>query len=302
MVKELSLIKKNKTYKNYPCISIITPSYNQGQFIEETIKSVLDQNYPNLDYLIIDGGSSDNSLEIIKKYEKYLSFWISEKDQGQSHALNKGLKHVTGDIFGFLNSDDVYTSGTLEFVGKYFVEHPDTWVLCGGFREIDNNGTFIRERSYLPAIGWEDLVLCKTYQPQAPTFWRFQAFSEIGTFREDLHYYFDQEFFIRLLKEYRLQNVDKVFSIARIHPCSKSQSNTYNISRERHDVILEYLPQMKGKWLQKLLVYRLMKLNYVGSEIIKHSSSIYKSLLLSFRNPILLTSKEFIYSVIFNKK
>lgn len=285
-----------------PRISIITPSYNQGQFIEDTINSVLEQNYPNLEYLIIDGGSSDNSLEIIKKYEKYLSFWISEKDQGQSHALNKGLKHVTGEIFGFLNSDDVYTPGTLELVAKYFAEHPDAWVVCGGTREIDKNGNLIREMPYLPAIGWEDLVLCKTYQPQPPTFWRFQVFSEIGTFREDLHYNFDQEFFIRLLKKYRLQSVDKVFSIVRIHPYAKTQSNPYQIHRERHDVILEYLPQVQGKWLQKLLVYRLMKLNYVGSEIINHSGSIYKSLLLTIRNPVLLTSKEFIYSLIFSKK
>ena len=108
-----------------PKITIVTPSFNQGQFIEETIRSVLDQNYPNLEYLIIDGGSTDQTIEVIRKYERQLSYWVSEKDRGQVHAINKGLARATGEIFGFLNSDDLYVPGTFEVVGEYFEKHPE---------------------------------------------------------------------------------------------------------------------------------------------------------------------------------
>src|SRR5688500_3818909 len=96
-----------------PKISIITPTYNQGHFIEQTIQSVIEQDYPNLEYIIIDGGSTDDTLSVIKKYEKYISYWISEKDKGQSEAINKGFKKATGDVVNWLNSDDYYEPGVL---------------------------------------------------------------------------------------------------------------------------------------------------------------------------------------------
>src|ERR1700741_4157141 len=97
-----------------PTISIVTPSFNQGQFLEQTIDSILSQQYPGLQYIIIDGGSTDNSVEIIKKYEKHLHFWVSEPDKGQSHAINKGLNIATGEVFNWLCSDDYYTPGSLK--------------------------------------------------------------------------------------------------------------------------------------------------------------------------------------------
>ena len=99
-------------------ISIVTPSFNQADFIEETIRSVICQGYPNLEYIIIDGGSTDGSVEIIKKYEEYLSYWVSEPDRGQAHAINKGISRITGDIFGWINSDDMLLPGSLSTIGK----------------------------------------------------------------------------------------------------------------------------------------------------------------------------------------
>jgi glycosyltransferase involved in cell wall biosynthesis len=99
---------------NLPKITIITPSYNQGEFLEDTFRSVLDQNYPNLEYFVVDGGSTDNSVDIIKRYTEHFDWWVSEKDRGQSHAINKGLERATGDIVTWLNSDDFFYPGALD--------------------------------------------------------------------------------------------------------------------------------------------------------------------------------------------
>ena len=107
--------------KAIPKISIITPSFNQGKFLEETILSVINQDYPDLEYIIIDGGSSDNSVEIIKKYEKYLTYWISEKDSGQSSAINKGLKKISGELVAWINSDDLYCPNVFSKIAEYFL-------------------------------------------------------------------------------------------------------------------------------------------------------------------------------------
>ncbi|MEM8523656.1 MAG: glycosyltransferase family 2 protein, partial [Bacteroidota bacterium] len=120
-----------KSEINYPKISIVTPSFNQSNFLERTIRSVLLQNYPNLEYVIIDGGSNDDSIEIIKKYERWLTYWTSEKDDGQAQAINKGLQHCTGLVFNWLNSDDWYLPNVLEVIGRTFAQHPDLQVFCG---------------------------------------------------------------------------------------------------------------------------------------------------------------------------
>lgn len=129
--------------KNLPKISIITPSYNQANYIEDTILSVLSQDYPNLEYIIIDGGSDDGTLEILKKYDKKLKI-ISEKDSGQTNAINKGMKISTGDIISYLNSDDMYLPGTLKTVGCRFTNYHDVKWITGRCRIIDNRGIAIR--------------------------------------------------------------------------------------------------------------------------------------------------------------
>src|SRR5688572_2633651 len=147
--------------KKYPKISIITPSYNQGEYIEKTILSVLEQNYPNLEYIIIDGGSTDNSTEIIRKYADRITYWISEPDKGQSDAINKGLKLATGDIVNWLNSDDYYEPGALFKVAEAF-NNPEVNVFAGrshlftGVDTIvyDSQGTDIYPENLAKTIGW----------------------------------------------------------------------------------------------------------------------------------------------------
>src|SRR6266576_1298377 len=131
-----------------PKISIVTPSFNQGRFLEETILSVLNQNYPNLEYIIIDGGSTDETVDVIRRYEDRLAYWVSEKDRGQVHAINKGIEKTTGDLFGFINSDDLYLPGTFSAVAEYFESHPQAEWVCGDTIMFEAG----REYEFIPTV------------------------------------------------------------------------------------------------------------------------------------------------------
>ena len=208
-------------------ISIITPSFNQGLYLEKTIDSVLSQNYPKLEYIIIDGGSNDNSINIIKKYEKHLTYWVSELDSGQSEAINKGFKKATGDIINWINSDDYYEKDTFKTVAEAFVD-PNTQVLCGRGNIINEAGEFIRhsrgtdvyEGNLHKTIGW-----ARMDQPE--TFFRRSVLEKIGYLRQDLHYLMDRDLWIRFLFNYGLKGIkkidDKLINF-RLHSNSKTVS------------------------------------------------------------------------------
>ncbi|AEE50739.1 glycosyltransferase family 2 protein [Haliscomenobacter hydrossis] len=184
----------------WPKISIITPSYNQGKFIEETIRSVLLQNYPNLEYIIIDGGSTDDTVEIIQKYERWITYWISEKDDGQSHAINKGYRIATGEIINWLNSDDLLTQNSLFLIASCFLVEPRIdWVT--GFRVVRNvNKIGLKFENH-----WEHRWVYYLFGipdfPQEATFLRKRLVAKIGEIDTSLEYVMDVDFYYRMLAE-----------------------------------------------------------------------------------------------------
>lgn len=257
---------------HYPKISIITPSYNQGLYLEETIKSVLNQNYPNLEYIIIDGGSSDNSVEIIKKYEKYISYWCSEPDKGQSHAINKGLKKATGDIFAYLNSDDLYVDRALFTVAEYFVNNLDVDLVYGDVYLIDSKSNLIKKRYELDfdfkmgcLIGFGIII------PQPATFWRKKVTEKIGYFNESNHYTMDQNYWYRVAKEFKIVHIPKFLAKFRYHESSKTKvhflmKNSPYFQQAEKDLqlfyndltISKFIPYKYSKYFKK--IYRLKRI------------------------------------------
>ena len=185
---------------SWPRISIVTPSYNQGQFIEETIRSVILQGYPNLEYIIIDGGSSDQSVDVIRKYEPWLTCWMSEKDRGQSHAINKGFAQCTGDIVAWLNSDDVYFPGILQYVAeRYRAAQGDRFWLVAGVVYFDQEfGTSVLafQKEWHSIMDW---IVGEAQIYQQGAFWSRAIQSAAGPLLENFHYGFDKEFFARLV-------------------------------------------------------------------------------------------------------
>ena len=201
---------------SWPRITIVTPSYNQGQFLEETILSVVGQQYPNLEFIIIDGGSTDNSVEVIKKYEKHLNCWVSEKDNGQGAAINKGFARATGDIMAWLNSDDMYLPGTLHHIAsKLNSISPE--IVFGNCIHIRENSPLVTGSDVQGRHTTMNLVLAD-YIIQPSTFWTKDLWLKTGTLDESLVFGFDWEWFIRAKKAGGIFTPEvKYLSLYRIH-------------------------------------------------------------------------------------
>jgi glycosyltransferase involved in cell wall biosynthesis len=210
---------------NAPKISIVTPSFDQGEFLEQTIVSVLDQNYPDLEYIVIDGGSNDNSVDIIRKYEKYLAYWVSEQDRGQSHAINKGFSKATGDIFGWLNSDDRLEAGALEMVAEFSTLYPDAGAFVGHGRKVDVSGntTYYKKPDKLTFdrfCGWMDGG--NFMQPSC--FFRRSSWEAAGPLDEDIHIALDVDLWLRMARKIKFQPIDELLSSATDHKDAKTRA------------------------------------------------------------------------------
>jgi len=209
---------------DFPKISIVIPSYNQGHFLEETIRSVVDQQYPNVEIFVIDGGSRDNTVDIIKKYEKQIAWWVSEKDNGQSDAINKGFSRATGDIVTWLCSDDLYTEGALKRVAELFSQLPgDVGVVYGGATLFGEHFATRDSFGYENA-GVERYIAGQAF-PQPSSFFKRSYLIEAGNWvREDLHLGMDYDLFARLGCVCKFHSVNEIFSRYRLHDASKTMS------------------------------------------------------------------------------
>jgi glycosyltransferase involved in cell wall biosynthesis len=211
--------------QTWPKISIVTPSFNQGDYIEKTIRSVLLQGYPNLEYIIIDGGSTDQTIEVIKKYEPWIHFWVSEKDNGKSHAINKGLAKTSGELLGWLNSDDYYLPGALFKVAMAYLEDTSVGAIYGQGHIVDATGAIIHTPKLVPvtkATLFEWSFGNDFMQPSC-IFTR-KAWKESGTIDESLYFSFDVEYWIRIAEKFTFKRISDVLSISLSHPHAKTTS------------------------------------------------------------------------------
>jgi glycosyltransferase involved in cell wall biosynthesis len=225
--------------ENFPKISVITPSFNQGQFIEETIQSVLMQGYPNLEYLIMDGGSTDNTVEIIKKYTQHITFWQSTPDKGQADAINQGFSKATGDILCWLNSDDFFLPGTLLYVAQQ-LNINETTIIAGNCFHFKENSSLAYGSDVLKA---NDLYQITDYDfyIQPSSFWTKKAWEKVGALNLNMHYCFDWEWFIRA-HEKGVTSIftNKYLSAYRIHEAHKSGSGAQKRLEEIQKIYTQY--------------------------------------------------------------
>jgi glycosyltransferase involved in cell wall biosynthesis len=240
----------NQSRHLLPRVTIVTPSYNQGRFLETTIRSVLLQGYPNLEYIIIDGASSDNSVEIIKKYEPWLAYWVSEKDRGQAHAINKGFAHATGDIYAYLNSDDFFEPGALSACALAF-KGGRQWVV--GQVRCWQEGIGYWPFPQLPTKSFSKWFLSCPI-PQAGSFWSAELHREMGQFREDLNHSIDYEFWLRFrfIKKIKPFVINQPIAVYRIHPQSKTVARSSEFTQESNSIREQYkrrLTCMQQGWL-----------------------------------------------------
>ena len=216
-------------------VSIITPSYNQASYLEQTIQSVLGQDYPRIEYIVVDGASTDDSFEIIKKYNDRLAYWISERDSGQAEAINKGFARAKGEILAWLNSDDYYLPDTISAVVKCFEENPDMVMIYGDMLAVDGDGQTINVLKY-KQLSLEDL-LCFQIIGQPSVFFRRSALEKTGLLDTSFHFMLDHHLWIRLMQQGRIQHVPQVWSAARYHSQAKNRARAAEFGREAFRVL-----------------------------------------------------------------
>jgi glycosyltransferase involved in cell wall biosynthesis len=242
---------KDEARMELPRISVVTCSFNQAQYLEATIKSVLDQKYPNLEYIIIDGGSEDGSVEIIKKYSERLAYWVSEPDKGQTDALIKGFERASGEILAWLCSDDLYEPYTLHEVANAFLQNPQWRVVYGDSVWIDSDNHFIRPKKEIGFNRFIWLYEGSNYIPQPSTFWRREVYDQVGGLHARWEHAMDADLWIRFAEVTHLHHVPRRWSRMRDYPEQKNRQWRKEANAEGALILGRYLPE-EPRWKRRL--------------------------------------------------
>lgn len=272
---------------NNPRITIITPSFNQGEFIERTILSILNQDYPNLEYIICDGGSSDKTIDIIKKYEQNITWWCSEKDRGQTHAINKGMRRATGEVVGWINSDDMLLPGALKVVAEFYQKHPKVDFANGLTIEIDKDNRI---------INFTNTVMSRFFArhgcynvSQLGMFWRRSLFDNLGYLDESFHATMDLEWLIRVYESGGcVKRINKNLGAIRIYDQTKTAIGGSIWDRDFEEIKKRYnglyYPNRKSFYYLLFQCYkfldgcffrnRIMKMKYVGRKVAEYHENV----------------------------
>lgn len=229
-----------------PTVTIVTPSFNQGRFIGETIESVLSQDYSPLEYLIMDGGSTDSTLEVLKSYGGRLT-WVSEKDRGQAHAINKGWTRARGDILAWLNSDDIYLPGAVSKAVAFLQDHPECGAVYGEGYHIGEEGQII-ERYPTEAFNRQRLIeTCYICQPTV--FIRKGVIEKIGSLDESLHYCMDYDLWFRFAKEFDFGYIPDFLACTRFYPETKTLGKKVQVHREILEMVYRHHHSVPPSWV-----------------------------------------------------
>ncbi len=268
---------------DYPKLTVVTPSYNQAGYLERTILSVLNQQYPNLEYFIIDGGSTDGSLELIRKYEPYLAGWVSERDRGQTDAINKGFRLATGDLLAFQNSDDVFAPNAFKRVAEAWKKNPDAGVFYGDMYMIDEHDR-ITEEFRLPPFCAE----CHIYEGMQvynqSLFVRRDLLHEFGFLDENLRFVIDYELVARLGVQpgVQFQHVDGFWGGFRVQPDAKSSTIAATGTEEHERIRQQFAPMLRSHlgeafWIRYCRIRKLMYFVLQGQwSYVRHRLSLRK--------------------------
>jgi len=242
-------------------ISIVTPSYNQAEFLKQTVRSVLSQDYPDVEYVVMDGGSTDGSVDILREYSDRLAYWNSEKDEGQSDAIARGFERSTGEIMGWLNSDDVLLPGALTAVANFFRENPEVEVVSGGAYCIDSEGWPLHGRfgNYTLGVAATHGRLRYYHMDgvfQQATFWRRSAYDAVGGLDRSLKFILDRDLFLRLAKRRPFARLPQMLACFRIHEDCKSVRIQHIREKEGQAFRQRYGANRYGSLVRNFLFYR----------------------------------------------